>query len=62
MSEIAIANWNTLEPGKPAYALVGNVDLVVAFAGRMNKKLLSYMAVANTVAHYWPTVILMATT
>ncbi|EIJ36449.1 glutamate synthase-related protein [Thiothrix nivea] len=29
MSEIAIANWNTLEPGKPAYALVGNVDLVV---------------------------------
>lgn len=29
MSEVAIANWNSLKPGKPTYALVANVDLVI---------------------------------
>ncbi len=29
MTDIAIADWNSLEAGKPAYALVANVDLVI---------------------------------
>ncbi|MGB5598070.1 alpha-hydroxy-acid oxidizing protein [Thiothrix litoralis] len=29
MTEVVIANWDALKPGKPAYALVANVDLVV---------------------------------
>lgn len=29
MTEVAIANWDSLKPGKPAYALVANVDLVI---------------------------------
>ena len=29
MNKIKVANWNELEPLKPAYALVANVDLVV---------------------------------
>ncbi|QQZ27885.1 Rieske 2Fe-2S domain-containing protein [Thiothrix subterranea] len=29
MTEVAIANWDSLKPGKPTYALVANVDLVV---------------------------------
>ncbi len=33
MSFIAIADWNTLEDRKPAYALVANVDLVVMRLG-----------------------------
>ena len=29
MKKVKIASWSDLEPEKPAYALVSNVDLVV---------------------------------
>ena len=60
MNKVAVANWSALKDRAPAYALVGNVDLVVIRYG--DQRLSACTDAACTAARCSPTAASTATT